>query len=383
MIATVKIFLLYFVFAVFSVFAAPSLSPASIDAKAYVLFEAESQSVLAQYRATERLSPASITKLMTAFVVYEEIKKGELKLDDVTKISRKARNMTEGSRMFLEKGSWVTIDDLLHGLVIQSGNDAAIALAEAVSGTEGDFVDLMNQYAAKLGLTNSLFKNVTGLTEVGHYMSAMDIARLARAIITEFPEHYSLYKAKSFTWNNITQANRNALLVTDKTVDGLKTGYTDDAGYCLTSSAKRGDMRLISVVLGTKSAKARVAASKKLLGYGFEYFELKTLYQANQQIAKSGLDNGKQATVPIAIAERVRLPVAKSGKHDISAQLVLDGRLVAPIRQHQTVGKVVIKRDNKAISSIPAVTLSAVEEAGFFSRTLRRGAQTVESWFSP
>lgn len=365
------------------VLAQTKLSPAEIGGKAYILLEADSEVVLAQYRATERLAPASITKLMTAYVVYQAIENGLLALDDKTVISPRAHEMTEGSRMFLEKGSHVSIDDLLSGLVIQSGNDAAIALAEAVAGDEPRFIDLMNQQAQALGMTNSQFKNVTGLTEDGHYMSARDIATLARAIILDFPKHYQRYSRNSFTWNNITQENRNALLRSDPNVDGLKTGYTQAAGYCLTASAKRGNMRLISVVLGTGSVGQRARASKKLLAYGFDNFMMQSLYRAGQQVAVASVENGAQDTVAVASAGVITLPLPKnnSGK-GLSSQLHLNQHLQAPLAKQQVVGNIHIKRDGKTIASVPAITLSAVEEMGFFKSLWRGIKATVAGWFS-
>ncbi|MBS9781696.1 MAG: D-alanyl-D-alanine carboxypeptidase [Gammaproteobacteria bacterium] len=350
----------------------PRLTADSIGAKAFILIDSKSQRVLTHYRATERLSPASITKLMTAYVTYKAIKEGTLGLDDMTIISANVRNMTEGSRMFLERGSRVSIRDLLHGLVIQSGNDAAVALAEAVAGSEEQFIELMNQQAKKLGMYNSQFKNVTGLTADGHYVSAQDIAILAHAIITEFPEHYKLYKDKSFTWNNITQNNRNALLRTDPSVDGLKTGYTDAAGYCLTASAKRDNMRLISVVLGTKSKQARVIASRRILNYGFNNFVERTIITAKKKMASRPVQNGVSATVDIAALGSIRLPVSRDDQKNLKAQLVLNKTLIAPITAGQIVGDVQIKVGDKVLASTPAITMNDIEEVGFFTKLYRK-----------
>ncbi len=351
--------------------ATTALTADDIGAKAFILIDSKSQRVLAHHRATERLSPASITKLMTAYVTYKTLEKSALGLDDITIISANVRNMTEGSRMFLERGSRVSIRNLLHGLVIQSGNDAAVALAEAVADSEEQFVGLMNQYAKSLGMHNSHFKNVTGLTTEGHYMSAQDIATLARAIITEFPEHYKLYKEKSFTWNNITQDNRNALLRTDSTVDGLKTGYTKAAGYCLTASAKRGDMRLISVVLGTKTPKARVLASKRVLNYGFNHFVERTLITAKKKVASRPVKFGVVNTVDIAPLESIRLPIAATDKQHLNAKLILNHDLQAPISAGQVVGEVQLKVGDKVLATTPAITLNDVEEVGFFTKLYR------------
>ncbi|PID67022.1 MAG: serine-type D-Ala-D-Ala carboxypeptidase [Gammaproteobacteria bacterium] len=350
----------------------PRLTAGDIGAKAFILVDANSQRVLAHERATEHLDPASITKLMTAYATYKALEKGKLTMDDITIISANVRNMTEGSRMFLERGSRVSIRDLLHGLVIQSGNDAAVALAEAVSGSEEKFVALMNQYAKALGMTNSHFKNVTGLTEPGHYMSARDIATLAHAIISEFPEHYKLYKEKSFTWNNISQGNRNVLLLTDPSVDGLKTGYTEAAGYCLTTSAKRDNMRLISVVLGTKSAKARVVASRKVLNYGFNHFVERTLITANKKMTNHAVENGTLATIDIAAKNNIRLPVSRDEQKRLNAQLVMNQTPQAPISAGQVVGEIQLKIGDKVLASTPAISLTKVERVGFFTRLYRK-----------
>lgn len=377
-----KKLLFVFVFLSHSVLAekAPQ-PPIGIKANSYILIEPSSQMILTQKNATDRFSPASITKLMTAYVVYKTLEMGLLEGGDEIKVSRNARSMTEGSRMFLERGSRVTIDQLLHGLVIQSGNDAAVALAEAVSGTEEEFVDLMNMYAQTLGLKNSQFKNVTGLSEEGHYMSAEDIAKLSNAIITEFPEHYKLYSQKSYTWNNITQDNRNNLLATDSSVDGLKTGYTKAAGYCLAASAKRNNMRLISVVLGTDSKRARVRASKAILNYGFEHYQLKTLYEANQKIASASVDGGRPERLDVAMKEAVQLPSSKDLPMNISAQLVLSNRLVAPISKGAEVGKIEIRQGDRVLYTVPAIAMSDVEELGFFRRLWQGFTNMLASWF--
>lgn len=363
-------------------FSAAAISePIGIRAKSYILIEPESQMILTAKNATEPMQPASITKLMTAYVVYKTLQMRLLELTDVVTISSTARNMTKGSRMFLERGSRVSIDQLLHGLVIQSGNDAAIALAEAVSGTEEAFIELMNQYAEQLGLKNSHFKNVTGLTDEGHYMSAEDIAKLSHAIITEFPEHYKLYSEKTYTWNEITQNNRNALLYSDNSIDGLKTGYTAAAGYCLAASAKRENMRLISVVLGAESKKARVRASRAILNFGFEHYTMKTFYEVNQKIASASVDGGRPERVDVALKTAVQLPIAKDIPTDVSAQLVLTDRLQAPIVKGATVGQIEIRQGERLLYTVPAVALSSVEELGFFRRLWQGLVNKISSWF--
>lgn len=368
-------------FVVFHVQAA-DLTVKQIPSKAFVLMDAGSGRVLQQHRATERLAPASITKLMTAYVVYKTLATGGLAGDDTTVISATARQMTEGSRMFLEKGSRVSIDQLLHGLVIQSGNDAAIALAEAVAGSEAAFVKIMNATAAEMGLTDSHFKNVTGLTEDGHYMSAHNIATLAQAIIRDFPEHYKLYKEKSYTWNNISQNNRNALLRTDATVDGLKTGYTEAAGYCLTASAKRDGMRLISVVLGTKSVGARARASKKILDYGFSQYRSTTLYRAEQPVVQVNVKNAKQDKVAIVAEHNITLPLTAAEAKDVRARLVLQKPLTAPLDKRQQVGYFSVALADKVLLEVPAKTHAAVEQVGFFKRLWNSIVESIKVFFN-
>lgn len=357
------------------------LSSGQVGGKAFVLMEEKTGILLAEYRAHERLAPASITKLMTAYVVYESLKKGLIALSDKTAISAHAREMTEGSRMFLEKGSHVSIDDLLSGLVIQSGNDAAVALAEAVAGDEARFVVMMNQAANKLGMQDSHFKNVTGLTEEGHYMSAYDIALLARAIIREFAQHYPRYSQTSFTWNGIKQDNRNALLKIDPSVDGLKTGYTEAAGYCLTTSAKRGNLRLISVVLGTESVNARVKASKTLLDYGFLNFAMEKIFQAGAKAATASVKDGAVQQVDLVLSRDVELPVAKEGdKHQFTIELAIQ-EAEAPIQKGEVLGQMKIAQEGKVIASIDLKSANAVEEIGLLKRIWRNTLAKISSWF--
>ncbi|PIE45465.1 MAG: serine-type D-Ala-D-Ala carboxypeptidase [Gammaproteobacteria bacterium] len=344
-----------------------TVKPREIGAKAYILMEAGTQRVLLKHHENKQVSPASITKLMTAYVVYQAIANGEIATTDKIAVGRNARYKAIGSRMFLELGSEVSIDQLLHGLVIQSGNDAAIALAEAVSGTEEDFVELMNAAAKQLGMKNSHFKNVTGLTEEGHYMSAKDIAILSRAIITEFPKDYQLYKQRSFTWNKIKQDNRNGLLQLDPSVDGLKTGHTEAAGYCLASSAKRGKMRLISVVLGTQSPRAREQASKKLLDYGFAHYAIKLLYQAGKKAASVAIEDGVDETLDISVLKDVALPVRKTGKPEIEAFLQVDKTIEAPVTRGQQVGTIDFQLSGQLYYQVPVVAMKSVAEIGFFA----------------
>jgi len=273
----------------------PVPAPPEVAAKNYLLVDVASGKVLAEKNADEKIEPASITKLMTAFVVYKEMEAGRLSMDDIVTISEKAWRMG-GSRMYLEVGSKVPVHELLKGLIIQSGNDASVALAEHIAGTEDAFVQLMNQHAVELGMNDTHFVNCTGWPDKQHLTTARDIAKLAIAIIHESPEHYSWYAEKEFTYNNIKQYNRNKLLWRDDSVDGIKTGHTESAGYCLVSSALRDDMRIVSVVLGTDSEKARANVSQALLNYGFRFFESHTLYNKGDVLSRPRVWGGEYET---------------------------------------------------------------------------------------
>ncbi len=362
--------------------ALPKLSPGEIGGKAYILLEANSGMILAQYHATEPMAPASITKLMTAYVVYKNIEEGVVSLDDKTVITARAREMG-GSRMFLEQGSHVSIDDLLSGLVIQSGNDAAVALAEAVAGDEERFVDLMNAEAKALGMKNTHYKNVSGMPEEGHYMSAKDIATLSLAIIHDYPKHYKRYAEKTFTWNKITQPNRNALLVSNPNVDGLKTGHTKAAGFCLAASSKRGNMRLVSVVLGAKTTGARARASKRLLAYGFNNFLNQPIYKAGQQITSTTVSNGAEDQVGVGPAKVVLLPLPKENPTEgLTSTLIVKTPPQAPLKKGTVIGHFSIARNGEEVAKITAITLADVDEIGFFKSLWRGITSTVGGWFS-
>lgn len=351
-----------------------------IEAGGYILIEADTGMILANRNPLRTLEPASITKLMTAYVVYQAIESGEITLETKTEISPKARQMN-GSRMFLEQGTWVSIDNLLSGLVIQSGNDAAVALAEAVSATEPEFVKRMNAAASALGMKSTQFKNSSGMPEEGHVTTAKDIAILSRAIIKQFPEFYKRYKRKAFTWNKVKQENRNRLLWVDPRVDGLKTGHTENAGYCLAASAinSRG-MRLISVVLGTKSTRARTKASQALLDYGFREFEYKTLYEQNKPIIQQEVYLGDSA-VAIAAAKTIRLPLPKTLSNSLNAQFIKTKTLEAPIAAGEVLGKILVTSNGQKITEVAAVATNAVNRVGFFSRLWRRTSGFVSGLF--
>ena len=342
-------------------------APPQLAAKSYVLMDAASGNVLIEHNADERLPPASLTKLMTAYLATLDINRGQIKESDLVRISEKAWRMG-GSKMFIEVGKEVSVDDLLHGIIIQSGNDASVAIAEHVAGSEEAFADMMNATAERLGMSNSQFRNATGWPDPEHYSSAKDMAKLARAIIYEDPQHYAIYVQKEFLWNGIKQPNRNLLLWRDKTVDGLKTGHTEEAGYCLVSSAVRDGMRLISVVFGTVSEQARAAETQKLLTYGFRFFETRTFYQKGAELAQAQVWKGASRQLKAGLAEDLTLTMAKGQLDKLQAGMTLNPQLLAPIQQGDVIGKVEVKLGEEVVHSADLVALETVEEGGFFRR---------------
>ncbi|MEL7557348.1 D-alanyl-D-alanine carboxypeptidase family protein [Stutzerimonas chloritidismutans] len=342
-------------------------SPPQLAAKSYVLMDAASGKVLVENAGDERLPPASLTKLMTAYIATLEIKKGQISESDMVTVSEKAWR-TGGSRMFIQVNTQVSVDDLLHGIIIQSGNDASVAMAEHIAGSEEAFADLMNSTAQRLGMSNTHFMNATGLPHPEHYSSAADMAKLARAIIHEDPAHYGIYAQKEFFWNNIKQPNRNLLLWRDKTVDGLKTGHTEEAGYCLVASAVRDDMRLITAVFGTNSEQARAAETQKLLTYGFRFFETRTFYQKGVELATSRVWKGQQDQVSAGLASDLTMTLPRGQMDKLQAGLSFNPELTAPIQQGDVVGKVEVSLDGQVLQSTDLIALQTVEEGGLFSR---------------
>ena len=348
--------------------AAPAIpSPPQLAAKSYMLMDAASGKVLIESNSDERLPPASLTKLMTAYIATLEIQKGQISDSDMVTVSEKAWR-TGGSRMFIQVNTQVSVDDLLHGIIIQSGNDASVAMAEHIAGSEEAFADMMNTTAQRLGMSNTHFMNATGLPDPEHYSSAHDMAKLARAIIYQDPAHYAIYAQKEFFWNNIKQPNRNLLLWRDKTVDGLKTGHTEEAGYCLVASAVRDGMRLISVVFGTDSEQARAAETQKLLTYGFRFFETRTFYQKGVELAQQQVWKGQQSQVKAGLAEDLTLTLPRGQLDKLQASMSFSDTLIAPISQGQVVGKVEVKLGEEVLHSADLVALEAVEEGGLFRR---------------
>ncbi len=339
----------------------------NIAASSYILMDFNSGKILAEKNPDKPLPPASLTKLMTVYVVFKELASGHLSLNEKVTVSKKAWKMP-GSRMFIEVGKQVSVEDLLKGVMIQSGNDASVALAEHVAGNESTFAALMNQNAERLKMLNTQFKNSTGLPEEGHYTTAHDLAILAQAIIKEFPEYYKWDSQKEFTYNNITQHNRNRLLWRDKSVDGLKTGHTEEAGYCLVASAKRGDMRLISVVMGTKSENARATESQALLNYGFRFFETRKLYDGQTPIIETRVYKGDQKLLGLGLAEDLYVTVPRRNAQDLKAETVVDKRIIAPVKTGDEKGLLRVMLLDEQIDSKPLIALNNIKKGSLFQR---------------
>jgi D-alanyl-D-alanine carboxypeptidase (penicillin-binding protein 5/6) len=347
----------------------PKPSAPSVAAKAHVLIDYGSGRVLAEENADERLPPASITKLMTSYVVSHELHAGNIGLDDDVLISEKAWRMI-GSRSFIKVNTKVSVEALLRGMIVQSGNDAAVALAEHIAGSEEVFAQMMNQYAQQLGMYDTNYMNATGLPDPEHYTTARDIATLSAALIRDFPEHYAWYAEKEFTYNDITQHNRNKLLWRDNSVDGLKTGHTEEAGFCLAASAKRGDMRLITVVLGTRSENARAQETQKLLNYGFRFFETHQLYQANATIADTKVWKGAQDQLALGLAKNLTVTVPRGQYDDLAATTNIQQPVIAPIEAGAKLGEVEIRLGDEVIAKQPLVALTAVEKGSWWRRLI-------------
>lgn len=338
-------------------------SEPSISAKSWVLMDAASGHVITQHEANKPLPPASLTKLMTAYLIEHEIDAGNLSLSDDVLISEKAWRKG-GSKMFVEVGKRVSVDDLLHGIVIVSGNDASIAMAEHLAGSEASFADVMNQHAAYLGLQNTHFENATGWPAENHYSSAYDMASLARHIINDYPEHYRIYSQESFTYNGITQANRNKLLKMDDSVDGLKTGWTQEAGYGLVSSAKRDDMRLVSVVFGAKSPDGRVQETQKLLNYGFRFYDTVNVAEKGAVLSTQRVWGGLKTDISGGLSHDAIYTVPRHQVSSVSQQLEMLSDLEAPIKKGQQIGTLVITVDGDELAKEPVVALESIEKAG-------------------
>lgn len=345
----------------------PVPAPPKFDASSYVLMDHGSGAILAEFNSNERVDPASITKIMTAYVIYKALAAGDIKLDDQVEISEYAWKSI-GSRMFIEVGSKIKLEDLLLGLIIQSGNDASIALAEHVAGTEQAFADVMNTQAKRIGMKDSNFVNATGLPDTNHYTTAYDIALLSRTMISEFPEEYKRYAQKEYTFNDIKQFNRNRLLWRDAAVDGIKTGHTEAAGYCLAASAVKNDMRLISAVMGTSSDKARTVNSQALLNYGFRYYESHKLYKAGEALAQQRMWKGEAKSIQIGLDKDLYVTIPRGRYEDLKADMQIDTDIVAPVEQGDQVGvvKVTLKGEDYLEQSL--VALQSNPQGGLWRR---------------
>ncbi|MCK4585837.1 MAG: D-alanyl-D-alanine carboxypeptidase [Gammaproteobacteria bacterium] len=339
--------------------------PASpkIKARGFLLMDFDSGRILTEKKSGQRMEPASLTKMLTSYVIANELANGGISLDEMVTISKKAWRM-QGSRMFIEVGKKVSVEDLLKGIIIQSGNDATVALAEHVAGSEETFADLMNQHAAELGMLDSHFVNSTGLPKKNHYTTPGDMAKLARALIKNFPEHYEWYSTKEFKFNKIKQYNRNKLLWRNKFVDGIKTGHTDSAGYCLVASAKRDGMRLISVVLGTRSEEARAAESQKLLSYGFRFFETHKLYAANEPLTQTHIWKGAVENLSLGLEENLYITIPKGQYKKLDADMNITARITAPVKKGASFGTVNVRLGDKQYATRNLIALTNVEKGG-------------------
>lgn len=346
---------------------AQNVPPPTVAAKAWLLLDHGSGQVLGAKDPDARIEPASLTKLMTAYLTFAALKQGTLKSDQVVPVSPRAWKM-EGSRMFIAPDKPVTVDELIHGMIIQSGNDACVALAEAIAGAEETFAAMMNREAQRLGMSNTHFTNAAGMPDPQHYTSARDLSKLTSALIRDFPENYAIYSSKEYTYNKITQPNRNRLLWLDQTVDGVKTGHTASAGYCLISSAKRGPRRLISVVLGADSDNTRTQESLKVLNYGFQFFDTVKLYSANQPVSRFRVWKGAENELEAGFLEDFTLSLPKGQAEKVQATLTSVQPLIAPLQKGQTVGTLTLAVDGKTLGEYPVVALKEVPVANWFGR---------------
>ena len=338
-----------------------------LDLKSYILIEPNTNTIIAEFNSDSKIEPASMTKIMTSYVLADQIANDLVSLDDQVLISEKAWRM-EGSKMFIEAGKKVSISDLLKGIIIQSGNDASVAIAEYAGGTESGFVDLMNSYAASLGMDNTIFQNSTGLPDDNHFSSAKDLATLTSHFINKFPYEYSLYKEKQFTYNNIKQLNRNKLLWRDESSDGVKTGHTQSAGYCLVGSAQRGEMRLITVVAGSKSDNDRFLSSQRLLEYGFRFFATQKVLNANQEYKNITIWGGQEDRLSIGVLEDTSITLPRSSFKDLKVNYKYSNNLQAPISIGQKVGTLEITSGEEIVLVSELVALKDIAAKGFFGR---------------
>ncbi|CAM4447104.1 MAG: D-alanyl-D-alanine carboxypeptidase DacC [Legionella sp.] len=360
----------------------PLVTPAApiLNAKAYILIDVNSGKIIAEKNSEERLPPASLTKMMTLYVVSNALQHEQIHLTDLVRVSKEAWKIG-GSRMFIKEGQQVPVEDLLKGIIVDSGNDACVAMAEHVGGTENSFTDLMNQQAQNLGMKNSHFTDSTGLPDANLYTTAKDLAILGRALVVDFPQYYEWYKQKWFTYNGIRQPNRNRLLWRDNQVDGLKTGHTNEAGFCLVSSAKRDNMRLLAVVLGEPSDSSRADDSEKLLNYGFRFFETHQLYKKDQSVTELPLYKGTTDKISVGLNDDQFITIPTGQYQRLSVSTKIPSYLEAPIKKGDKVGDLVVQFDNNVVTTRPVYALQDVESGGFFSRMKDSIRLTFRSWF--
>lgn len=365
-----------------AVSAAP-VPPPEMDNTAYILMDYDTGAILAEKNADQPLPPASLTKMMTSHIIEKKLMAGELKEDDQVLMSENAwcRGASNQSCMYVPVNKTASVIDMLRGIIIQSGNDASKAMAEHIAGSEQAFSQLMNAEAKELGMTNTNFVNATGMPAEGHHASARDLAILSRAIIKQGGDYYKLYSEKEFTYNNITQGNRNALLRTDSTVDGLKTGHTDAAGYCLAASSLRNDMRLISVIMGSKSMQDRADQSRELLTWGFGHFDTKVVAPANQFVDTVPVYFGKEDSVKAATGEALKVLITKTQSDQVSTVINISDNIQAPIAKGQEIGRMMAVIDGKSVASVPIVATEAVEKSGIFKRAWQHIAKFFSNLF--
>ena len=357
--------------------ALPAPAAPDLTARAYLLLDSQSGATLAARDPDARIEPASLTKLMTSYLTFKALREGRLKLDQQFTVSQKGWK-TEGSRMFLDPKRPAKVDDLIKGMIIQSGNDACVTLAEAIAGSEEVFAEMMNRQAAELGMKSSHFVNATGLPNPQHYTTAHDLATLTIAIMRDFPEYFPIFSMKEYRYNNINQPNRDQLLFRDPEVDGMKTGHTDNAGYCLIATKKHEGRRLISIVLGTPSESARTDDSAKLLGYGFQFFETPKLYSAKQAVSQVRVFKGQAPAVALGFDRDQYVTLVRGASARVQSQIAVPPKLIAPIAAGQVIGSVKLSVDGQPLAELPLKALTAVPEAGFFGRM----ADGVRLWFN-
>ena len=352
-----------------------------LNLSSYILIEASTNTVIAEFNSDNQIAPASMTKVMSGYVIADQIANGSISLDDKVLISEKAWK-TGGSKMFIEAGKRVSVKDLLSGIVIQSGNDATIAMAEYVAGSEEGFVDFMNAYASEMGLTNTLFQNSTGFSDPNHFTSAKDLAKLTQELINSFPDHYATYKEKEFTFSGIRQLNRNKLLWRDDSVDGVKTGHTDSAGFCLISSAQRNDMRLIAVVAGSESENERLTASQRLLEYGFRFYATQKLVSQETKVTTAKVWGGKTNEVALGSTQDIYLTLPRSEFKNIKANYQFTNNLQAPIEIGEKIGSIEFTSNDRVVLSAPLMAIENVEAKGFFGMLWARLVYWITRLFS-